>query len=185
MPNTETNAEIIIVRPNNTSEITTTDLTQLELTQLRSGAKNFVDPRTKQTHLVGTINKNDLLSGKYKEWFDREYKNYAPNPNIVAQLTQKLDGKSIEIFLATWCGDTRRELPRFLKILDAAGFPANKINLIALNREKETPNNLQAGKNIARVPTFIVQHNNQEIGRIIEKPAPGKSLEAELLAIVG
>ena len=180
---TEKNTETLEIHLNNPSD-TATDLTTLELSHLRVGAKEFIDPKTKKPQLVGVLDRNELFRGDYGEWMSHEYQNYTPHPAIIKKLRQQLDGRTIEIFLATWCGDTRRELPRFIKILDAANFPATKVQLIALDRSKKTPDNLQAGKNIARVPTFIVRQNNKEIGRIIEKPQPGTLLEEALLALV-
>ena len=47
---------------------------------------------------------------------------------------------------------------------------------------KKSPQHEEAGKNIVRVPTIIVEQKGNEIGRIIEFPIT--SLEKDLLTIL-
>ena len=84
--------------------------------------------------------------------------------------------------MGTWCGDSKREIPRFYKVLKAAKFNVSNLEMIAVNRGKKTPDNLQKGLNIFRVPTFIFYKNGKEIGRYVEYPRV--SLEKDILAIV-
>jgi tetratricopeptide (TPR) repeat protein len=93
---------------------------------------------------------------------------------------------SIEIFLGTWCGDSKREVPRFLKVLDQLSFPEKNIRVIALggldSLFKQSPGKEETGKGIFRVPVFIVYKNGVEINRINEYPV--FSLEKDLSAIL-
>jgi len=84
--------------------------------------------------------------------------------------------------MGTWCSDSRREVPRFIKILDLSEFEQNKIQIINLNREKESPGHEEKEKNIDFVPTFIINKNNNEIGRIVEFPII--TLESDLFNIL-
>ena len=84
--------------------------------------------------------------------------------------------------MATWCGDSRRETPRFFKILDETGFNQNNFELIAVNKNKKTPDNLQEGFTIIRVPTFIFYKDSEEVGRYVEYPR--ETLEKDILKIV-
>ena len=88
------------------------------------------------------------------------------------------------MFFGTWCGDSHREVPRLLKILDAVKYPEQRLTLVAVNRKKETPDGEDVPYNIKRVPTIIVQNKyGKEVGRIIESPNSG-SLENDLLEIL-
>jgi thiol-disulfide isomerase/thioredoxin len=98
------------------------------------------------------------------------------------KLTDVLKGYTIKGFMATWCGDSRRETPRFFKILDETGFNQNNFELIAVNKNKKTPDNLQEGFTIFRVPTFIFYKDNEEVGRYVEYPR--ETLEKDILKIV-
>jgi hypothetical protein len=97
-----------------------------------------------------------------------------------------LAGKSVTIFMGTWCGDSKREVPRVLKMLDCCGFPMNDLTLVMVGNSdslyKKSPQHEEVGKNIVRVPTIIVDQKNAEIGRIIESPIA--SLEKDLLTIL-
>ena len=144
-------------------------------------------PATKQDILYGTIQKEELQKSPYSEWFNTGYDNYEPDVALSDKI-KKLISKdvSVQVFLGTWCGDSRREVPRLLKLLDVVGFPQKNLQIIALGGSdsllKQSPQHEEAGKAIFRVPTFIVYKNNIEINRINEFPV--LSLEADLYAIL-
>ena len=58
----------------------------------------------------------------------------------------------------------------------------SKIEIIAVDRQKETPDNLQEGMDIGHVPTFILYNNDTELNRIVEYPL--ESLEKDLITII-
>ena len=95
---------------------------------------------------------------------------------------QEWPSKVIKIVLGTWCIDSRREVPRFVKILDFIEFPSDKILFINVDEEKKGLSDEVQGLEINFVPTFIVYENGKEIGRIIETPF--MSLEEDLINIV-
>jgi len=83
----------------------------------------------------------------------------------------------IQVYLGTWCSDSKTHVPQFIRLADVFGW---KYELIGVNREKECPFDKKECKNwdIAYVPTFVVLRNGIEIGRIIENPQ--KSLAEDL-----
>jgi thiol-disulfide isomerase/thioredoxin len=134
-------------------------------------------------NLIGYAQKSDFLKKQYKGWFQHHYKNYEPEKEIVKKIKKKLRGVSVMCFMGTWCGDSKRETPRFYKIMEQAGFDFNKnFKLIALNRLKKTPDNLQANYNIIRIPTFIFYRRGKELGRYVEYPR--ESMEKDILKIL-
>ena len=132
--------------------------------------------------LVGVAVKSDFQKGAYKNWFQAIESNYTPNKQVISQLKKKWKHVTIKAFMGTWCGDSKRETPRFYKVLEAANFNLKKLEMITVNRSKRTPNNLQAGHNIIRVPTFIFYKKGKEIGRYVEYPR--ETLEKDILKIV-
>lgn len=137
--------------------------------------------------LYGACTKDSLLLEPFRQWFGTGYDAYHPNPDIITSLQKiKMDNISIEIFFGTWCGDSKREVPRFLKLLQAISFPDKKISLIAVGTGdslvKQSPQHEEAGKGIFRVPTIIVYKNAVEINRINEFSV--LSLEKDLLQIL-
>jgi hypothetical protein len=139
-----------------------------------------------QPILAGHCSPAALQKPNYKDWFDKSFSSYTIDSPIVRQLRPLLKGKSMEVFLGSWCGDSKREVPRMLKILVNAGLDTTKIALIFVDNSpksyKQSPQHEEKDKNIHHVPTFIMYDGKKEIGRIIESPLA--SLEKDMLAIL-
>lgn len=124
--------------------------------------------------LLGKIVKNDLTQNSFKTWFNQNYDGYLVNKSIAKNLKDSLNSYEIKAFLGTWCSDSKHEVPRFYKVLDAAKFPENQLQVIAVNRTedayKQSPNHEEKGLNIHRVPTFIFYKDGKEVNRIVEHP---------------
>ncbi len=88
---------------------------------------------------------------------------------------------NVLVFLGTWCSDSRREVPRFLKILELAHNDHIKFQLMGLDRSKRDSLGLAEKSQIEFVPTFVVFKNDQEIDRIVETPS--LSIEQDLVKI--
>jgi len=132
--------------------------------------------------LVGIANKEIFLVEPFNEWFSYNYEDYEVNENIAENLKPLLKKVTIKAFMGTWCSDSQEQIPVFYKILDAANFNYKNLELVTVNSDKKTPDNLQEGFDIERVPTFIFYRENQEIGRFVEYPR--ESVEADMLKIV-
>ncbi len=103
--------------------------------------------------------------------------------NDVIDLISKVDeGVDVTVFFGTWCPDSRREVPRFLRIVDRAGMAGDRIKLYALDRTKKSSDGLTEQYHIERVPTFIFLKNGEEIGRITESART--TLEGDMLNIL-
>jgi tetratricopeptide (TPR) repeat protein len=146
--------------------------------------------QNQEPKLLGTVSEDALRKEPYASWFLKNYDEYQPNQDIITQLKNyPHEGRhsifKIKIFFGTWCGDTKREMPRFLKVLDQIGFPKENITLIALDNEgnayKQSPNHEEKSMSIYRVPTFIFYEKGKEIARINELPV--QSTERDLLQI--
>ncbi len=136
--------------------------------------------------LLGKINKEGLLSTNYNSWFIKEYDNYNPKQEVVQKKLNDLKDYTITLFLGTWCGDSKREVPRFYKVLEASNYPMKQLTTIAVSRKpemyKQSPDHEERGLNIHRVPTFIFYKNGVEVNRIVESPVV--SLEEDIQSIL-
>lgn len=133
-------------------------------------------------NLVGVANKESFLQVPYQTWFSKNFNTYQVNKAVAKQLQPLLKKVTIKAFMGTWCGDSKRQTPPFYKILETAKFNLKNLEMITVNRSKKTPDNLQQGLHIFRVPTFIFYKEGKEIGRIVEYPR--KSLEEDMLTIL-
>jgi thiol-disulfide isomerase/thioredoxin len=102
--------------------------------------------------------------------------------DFVGLIRQVHEGIDIIVFLGTWCSDSRREVPRFLKIADLVGMDAARIKLYGLDRTKRSSDGLTDRYGIERVPTFIFLRGDEEVGRIVE--VPRTTLEGDVLSIL-
>ncbi len=135
-----------------------------------------------EKNLIGIQSKENFQQAPYAEWFNPNYKDATLDAAIVNKIKKHLKGVSIKAFMGTWCGDSQHETPIFYKLMDAIDFDYKNLTMIAVNRSKETPDNLQEGYNITNVPTFIFYKKGKEIGRFVEYPR--ETLEKDVLKIV-
>lgn len=142
--------------------------------------------KEKESHLVGHTSIKRLKKAPYDEWFVKNYEQYQVNQEKLMGVKPKFKDISITIFMATWCGDSKREVPRFLKIMKQLQFPDNQLNIINLYLDspnyKQSIDQEEKGLNIHRVPTFIFYKADIEIGRIVEGPM--NSLETDIAQIL-
>lgn len=137
------------------------------------------------TFLYGEINREGLTSKQYQQWFKTKYDAYTPNNQKLAACNQDaLEGLSVKLLMATWCGDSKRNVPAFFKIMDELGFEESKLQMWALDRRKQGPNNEQQRFGVTRVPTIIFYRDDVEIGRFVERPKPGQRLEDIIVSII-
>jgi len=136
--------------------------------------------------LLGKINKDGLTSENYNDWFSKNYEDYELDQTTIESISTNLKDYQITLFMGTWCGDSKLEVPHFYKVLEACNFPEDQLTVIALNRKpnmyKKSPNHEEAGLNIHRVPTFIFYKDRKEVNRIVEHPV--ESLEKDILSII-
>ena len=143
----------------------------------------FEDPKTGKPMLLGKITIEELQQEPFAEWYQMESDGY----EVDTELTNAISNPgqyTYEVFLGTWCGDSRREVPRMEKIFSEMGIDMSNVLIVTLDRDKISPNDEQEGKDIRYVPTLIVSKDNQEIGRIVESPSSETAtLESDLFEI--
>lgn len=132
--------------------------------------KLVTDERSGKPMLIGICDRTALQDSNFAWWYESEYNNYEFNSSAIDSIKSKLDEISILIVIGSWCSDSRREVPRFFRILDELKFDFEKVTLNFVDRKKESPEGNLPELEIKFVPTFIIYKNEKEIGRIIETP---------------
>lgn len=107
---------------------------------------------------------------------------YQPDPGAVEVLKQVVQPTEIVLFYGTWCSDSHREIPRFLKIMEMADNRNLTVTEYEVNRQKKDALGRFEMFGVEFVPTFIMMRNGKELGRIVERPE--KSLAEDLAAII-
>lgn len=133
--------------------------------------------------LEGCCTREALLQEPFASWFVPGYNSYSVDSTTAIQLKSYIGNKTFVLFLGTWCGDSKREVPRLYKIFDYCGIQPEQIKLVMVSNHdtayKKSPTHEEQGKNILRVPTLLVLENGNEINRFVEYPV--ESLEKDLL----
>lgn len=102
------------------------------------------------------------------------------------RLARVAPGAEVDVFLGTWCGDSRREVSglfRALERAELAGALPFAIRFIGVDRAKTAPG-FTEGANLRYVPTIVVRREGVEAGRIIESVPGGVSVERALLELL-
>jgi thiol-disulfide isomerase/thioredoxin len=82
----------------------------------------------------------------------------------------------------TWCHDSKREVPAFIKTIELANNSNFSVEYIGVNREKTDGKEFSKLYNLQYTPTFIIFKGSYEVGRIVEEVI--KSIEIELVEIL-
>lgn len=139
-----------------------------------------------QPMLLGHCSISAFQKDNFKDWFNINFNSFVIDTATVELIKPLLKKKTITIFMGTWCGDSKEQVPKMIKILLAAGFDTTRLSIITVGNGadmyKKSPQGEELGLNIQRVPTLIVYHKKKEIGRFIEYPVV--SLEKDLLRIL-
>ncbi|UJR86358.1 Hypothetical protein I5071_84520 [Sandaracinus amylolyticus] len=91
-------------------------------------------------------------------------------------------GAEVDVYLGTWCGDSRREITRLFRALELAPEPRPfTLSFVGVDRAKHAPE-LPADLGLRFVPTIVVRRDGVEVGRIVESAPRG--IERELLDLL-
>lgn len=131
--------------------------------------------------LLGLASLERLQEAPFDDWYEESYLSYELQNQEIPM------PDSITIFMGTWCGDSKRNVPAFIKILENQSFDLEKLKIICLNsgfqNYKQAPEREERGVGIHRVPTFILHgEDGSEIGRIVEEPVV--TLEEDISSIL-
>jgi thiol-disulfide isomerase/thioredoxin len=130
--------------------------------------------------LVGPVTRAAVED--YETWKTLRAQDYTPDAAAVKTIAAR--GKDVQVLaiVATWCPDSKREVPRFFKIYDLAGLGVGQVTLVAVDRSKKDAEGLTVKHDILRVPTFVFFRGDKEIGRVIERAVT--TLENDIAVIV-
>jgi thiol-disulfide isomerase/thioredoxin len=133
-----------------------------------------------QAELSGPLTPEVILE-KIPEW-KPFVDGYSPRLDIISRLQEVPEVVRVEIFLGTWCPDCRQHVSAYIKIMDMVRNPMIRTIFTGVPRDRGARAPYIEGKNIERLPTFIIFFRDQEVGRIVETPR--RSVEEDLWEIL-
>ncbi len=121
----------------------------------------------------------------YAPWALLWEQHYVPDPAAVATIKRSPKNYTVLLVLGTWCPDSKREVPRYVATMAAAGIGDAMLTMVGVDRTKKDTEGLTEKWNITRVPTWVFFRDGKEIGRFVEKTPAGSTFEAEIAKILG
>ncbi|NJW51899.1 thioredoxin family protein [Salinimicrobium oceani] len=141
-----------------------------------------VNEEGQETLLVGDIERKDLEQAQFATWFHPMYKSYKPEAKALETIREHINDYEILMFMGTWCADSQREVPKFLKLLDLTEFDQENLKIKAVREDKTLPDEEQKEYDVVYVPTMIFFKDGKEVGRFVEYPQD--ELEIDIAKIV-
>ena len=118
----------------------------------------------------GMIERSTLEHDSTFTWFKTNYETYSVDSMSLQTISELSYDIHFVMVLGTWCGDSKKEVPKLFKVFDSANISEHKIQSIGVDRSKKSYDGLSDKYNIQRVPTLIVLRGELELGRIVEYP---------------
>ncbi len=118
----------------------------------------------------------------FKSWFEFRYNEYEVDTTLLRDVIEDVQKIQYVVVAGTWCGDSKREIPHLLKILDNLHTARDRVRFYGVDRSKKSNDGSTDLFQIDRVPTIIVLKDGKEIGRIVERPE--ETLEKDLVKIL-
>ncbi len=117
------------------------------------------------------------------QWQHYTDSTYKPEAAVVKRLAGLITPDvSFRLIAATWCSDSREEMPRLFPLFTQLGVNTESVELWGVSLSKRDPREVAEANALEYVPTLVVMRSGKEIGRIVEHPKT--SWEADLTAIL-
>lgn len=108
---------------------------------------------------------------------------HMPDMKTIEYLQNVLAQVKIEVYFGHWCSDSVENLPKFFKILELTGNDLFTAEYWSIPRtEKDKKRDSVNGREIKKIPTFVVYVEGVEAGEIVENPK--ETLESDLAEII-
>ncbi len=135
-------------------------------------AQVFIDydrivEKDKSIIMKGSFSIKNLKEANYT-WFNKNCETAKFSYEQIDELRGRFNDIKFIVFLGTWCSDSHRLIPPFIKLLEKIDYPLERVQLYGVDRNKETKGIEQRLYHIDRVPTIILMRENIEVGRITE-----------------
>jgi hypothetical protein len=136
-----------------------------------AAGEDLVGPTTREAILEHSPAWQDLVAA------------YQPKPEALDKLRALGHEVRIEVYFGSWCSDSMAHVSAFFKVLDLADTPLLQPVYFGVPEAKEKRTPYYQGKDIVKLPTFIVIVDGREAGQIVETPK--RSVEEDLVRIIG
>ncbi len=138
--------------------------------------RNVIGPYPNLWDYINTI-KNPTV----KQTIKKRIQEYQPKSDIIDKFSSLTDRYFFVVFATEWNAECRAQLPNLAKVFVSANNAAMNIKVIDFDENRDIADEM----NVLRIPAIIIHDRAwHEVGRFVEKPQYGGTLEEELWAII-
>ena len=124
---------------------------------------------------------NTVRNPSSKQTMKRRVQEYQAKPDIVEKFSTINSRLFMVVFSAEWNGECRAQVPSLAKLL----IETNNSNILAKVVDFDENRDIAEEMRVVRIPAMVVYDKFwREVGRFVEKPQHGGTLEEELWDIV-
>ena len=124
---------------------------------------------------------NNIRNPTVKQTIKKRAQEYQPKPYIVEKFSSLTDRFFFVVFATEWNVECRAQLPNLMKLFITTNNAALNIKVIDFDENRDIADEMK----VLRIPTIIVHDRSwREIGRFVERPQHGETLEDELWLII-
>jgi len=124
---------------------------------------------------------NTVRNPNSKQTMKRRVQEYQPKQDIVDKFAALNSRYFMVVFSAEWNGECRAQIPSLAKLLIQTNNSNVSVKVVDFDENRDIAEEMR----VLRIPTIVVHDKFwKEIGRFVEKPQHGATLEEELWEIV-
>ena len=124
---------------------------------------------------------NNVRNPSSKQTMKHRVQEYQPRQEIIDKFSAVNSRFFIVVFSAEWNAECRAHIPSLAKLM----IQANNNNFLVKVVDYDENRDIAEEMRVLRVPTVVVHDKSwREVGRFVEKPQHGATIEEELWDIV-
>jgi len=124
---------------------------------------------------------NNVRNPTSKQTMKHRVQEYQPRQEIIDKFSAVNSRFFIVVFSAEWNAECRAHIPSLAKLM----IQANNSNFLVKVVDYDENRDIAEEMRVLRVPTVVVHDKSwREVGRFVEKPQHGATIEEELWDIV-
>lgn len=124
---------------------------------------------------------NTVRNPSNKQTMKRRVQEYQPKPELVEKFSAIDSRYFVVVFSAEWNAECRAQIPSLAKLLIAAKNSNVSVKVVDFDENRDIAEEMH----VLRIPAILLHDKSwREIGRFVEKPQHGATLEEELWDII-
>lgn len=124
---------------------------------------------------------NQIKNPTVKQTIKKRVQEYYAKADVIAKFSAITDRYFLVVFATEWNVECRVQLPNLMRVFSVANNAALNIKVIDFDENRDIADEMR----VLRIPTIIVHDKAwRELGRFVEKPRMGETIEDEIWGII-